>query len=115
MYKILTLLFCINSFIYSQWTWLSPQPQGNTLYGIERLSDGSIISVGRAGTILHTTNNGLVWNSKHRVQDTTSEFTALFRLNDNYLVAGSWDGFIVKSTDKGFNWIKISKINEYSG
>jgi len=114
MNKILYILFAAiltTTSINSQWTWLNSSPQGNNLTDVVRLDNGYLLSSGRCGTILLSTNSGANWNATHRIHDTTTSIVSICRVNDNLIFAASFDSRILRSTNLGMNWESISRIN----
>lgn len=87
--------------LHTSWSWRSPYPQGNSLYGIHSDSQGRAYAVGRVGTILKA-------NPSWRVQDSPSQ-EWLFDIfgNDNVLVSVGANGTILRSQDQGASWQKV--------
>ena len=50
------------------WYWQNPLPQGNALYGVDSPGAGEVWAVGDPGVILHSTDDGAVWEP----QDSTT-------------------------------------------
>jgi photosystem II stability/assembly factor-like uncharacterized protein len=111
MRKILYIFILVNtSFLLSQWSWVNPAPQGNTLKQIIRLNNGNIIAAGGFGTIVVSTDGGTSWIVTHKVNDTASTINSVFRVNDNLIFAGAHESRILRSTNAGLNWAVISRI-----
>lgn len=112
MKKILYLFLILSSSVlYSQWSWLNSSPQGNVLTEVIRLNNGYLLSSGRCGTILLSTNGGTNWIVTHKIHDTTTSIESIYRVNDNLIFAASFDSRILRSTNLGMNWESISRIN----
>jgi len=66
--KKLSFLICLAMFPFfslSQWTWQNPLPQGNQLYSVNFPDADTGYAVGNLGTIIKTTNGGVVFNEEH--------------------------------------------------
>jgi len=83
-----------------QWTWLSPQPQGNTLRGVS-YSDGRFYALGELGTVVSSTNGG---DWKLLSAPTPNTLFAVAHGNDVYVAVGDW-GTVLTSSD-GVDWSK---------
>ena len=57
----ITLLFII-SYSFAQWEWQNPLPQSNHLYEIFFTDEYHGWAVGRAGTVLSTSDGGESWS-----------------------------------------------------
>lgn len=90
----------------THWQWLHPKPQGNTLRGVNVLSDSLIVSVGDCGTVLRK-----VGTTFSQVTYPTIEvLRAVSRYIDTMYVVGD-SGYIFKSVNNGESWTNKS----YSG
>ena len=81
------------------WEWRNPLPQGATLHAVAQ-SGGRLIAVGRAGTIL-TTTDAMTW--KPQESGTRSFLQAVASFGSTVVAVGR-EGDIVTSTDSGLTW-----------
>ena len=105
--KISLLVFIISISASAQptgWVWQNPLPQGNLLFSVDLDSSGFGIAGGEFGTILKTTDGGLMWELK--TTNTTSGFIKVEVVNSSIAYAIS-SGLTIKSTDGGENWFTI--------
>jgi photosystem II stability/assembly factor-like uncharacterized protein len=106
--SVILLLLLISSLSsLSQWTWLNPLPQGNTLRALQFIKPATCIAVGDGGTVLKSTNMGNTWSRLYT--GTMLDFTSLFFINpDTGFIVGNSDewsaGKILKTTDGGLAW-----------
>jgi photosystem II stability/assembly factor-like uncharacterized protein len=113
-YKVfwIILLFNIISHLgFSQWTWLNPLPQGNSLHRVQFVDSITGFAVGDGGTILKTSNAGQSWV---RLNSTTNiDFCSVFfvSVNIGFVCAGYTDvGYIYKTIDGGSTWFFLYQI-----
>ncbi len=121
MRKLLLLfVFAISmsNLVYSQtgtdWKWLHPSPQGNTLRSIQAFTSSTWYAVGAAGTFMKTTDAGASWTFNHLAglpfatsgQSSNAMDLHFFNLNTG-LVCGS-SGGILKTTDGGNTWAPVA-------
>lgn len=52
--------------LYTDWKWIHPTPQGNTLRYVKRWDANNWYAVGYGGTFIKTTNAGVNWTFHHR-------------------------------------------------
>ncbi|MGI8427485.1 MAG: WD40/YVTN/BNR-like repeat-containing protein, partial [Actinomycetota bacterium] len=81
------------------WEWRNPLPQGSGLHALAE-SEGRLIAVGRAGTVL-TTTDGMSWTP--RVSGTRNWLQAVAASGATVVAVGR-EGDIVTSTDGGLTW-----------
>ncbi|MFZ4564454.1 MAG: WD40/YVTN/BNR-like repeat-containing protein, partial [Bacteroidales bacterium] len=88
MKKISVLVFFafLSGMGFSQWTWLNPLPQGNTLQSVFFSNAGTGYAVGECGTILKTIDGGTSWSA--RTGGTNAELNSVFftDVNTGYVV-----------------------------
>jgi photosystem II stability/assembly factor-like uncharacterized protein len=92
---VFTFLFIFfplcTSYSQSGWFWQNPLPQGNILECVQYLQDGIVYAVGRVGTVLKSTNNGLNWMTLS--YPSVGNLKCVFFLNANTgWIAGYTDG-----------------------
>ena len=109
--KIFILLFIQSSlvtysFAQSNWFWVNPLPQGNTLNSIFFINAYTGYAVGQEGTIIKTTDQGNSW--KILKSGTTNYLYSVYFLNPDTGYAVGYGGTILKTTDGGNNWISQS-------
>ena len=56
----LALIFAVSAPAVSQWKWLQPTPQGNTIFS-STVVGGKAYFLGESGTVLMTTDGGATW------------------------------------------------------
>jgi photosystem II stability/assembly factor-like uncharacterized protein len=61
VFYILFLFLFPLTFLYPQWQWQNPLPQGNSLYSIQYVNDELIWASGTTGTLLKSTDGGESW------------------------------------------------------
>ncbi len=99
------LLLFLPNIVLSQWKWLSPKPQGNTMSVSWIFNSNSAIFGGGAGTVMKTTDGGNSWIVRHYISGDSAypQIDDMFFLNENIgWAVGS--GFLVKTTDGGNTW-----------
>jgi len=115
---LFVLAVSMSSLVYSQtgtdWKWLHPSPQGNTLRSIQAMSATTWYAVGAAGTFMKTTDAGATWTFNHLAGapfGTSGQSSNAFDLHffdlNNGLVCGSTGG-IYKTTDGGNTWAPVA-------
>ncbi|MFI5356031.1 MAG: immunoglobulin domain-containing protein [Opitutales bacterium] len=82
------------------WQWVSPLPQGSTLYRYLVLPDGHRLVVGNGGAVL-TSADGTTWTA-NRLPG-VGQFLDL-AVNGSQIVGVTYDGTIYSSTDDGSTW-----------
>ena len=90
----------------TSWQWLTPLPQGNTLYGICTVDSTHFFAVGELGTILSTTNAGRTWSVVCRAASVSSELWGVSFVDRSTGTAVGRDGTILRTTDAGQSWRK---------
>jgi|GEM_PF-621382 len=119
--KILSFLLLCFTFLnsYSQyntdWKWIHPFPNGNTLRWVKIISPTTYYAIGYAGTFMTSTNAGSSWNVLQNAGGWQTSYAGQGRIlysgwffNANTgLVCGS-SGWIARTTNAGINWDSIA-------
>lgn len=99
-------MFVILSFNYKlksqTWTQIAPVT-GQSLWGLELISESKAWAVWDLGTIIFTSNGGLNWSSQS--SGTTSYFNSVNFINENIGWVAGENSTIYKTTNGGLNWI----------
>ena len=112
---IITFLITVmhsSAFSQSGWFFQNPLPQGNTMNSLFFADYNTCWVVGKAGTILKTTNGGINWTTQI---SGTSYWLSSVHFTDSITgwAAGNdynlHSGIILKTTNSGINW-----VNQYS-
>jgi len=99
---LIIVFFAIGMSAFSQWNWLNPKPQGNTLNKMFYLNPYTAFFVGEHGAFLKTIDGGNSWISYNT--GISGNLNSVFFCNsDTGFVAGS-DGLIMKTLNGGQNW-----------
>jgi photosystem II stability/assembly factor-like uncharacterized protein len=91
---------------HSQYSWLNPLPQGNTLNSVYFTSENIGYAVGNYGTVLRTIDGGTNWNILNT--NTTKDLNGIFFNNSNYGFVVGDSGIIITTIDSGINWTTLS-------
>src|ERR1035438_9547685 len=107
-YYLLACLLLIPGYCDSQWTWLNPLPQGNSLKAMQFVSSTIGYAIGDGGTVLKTTDRGNTWIRLNT--GVLDNLVALSFVNPQtgYIVGNSVllsEGFILKTSDGGNSWL----------
>ena len=86
----------------AQWYWQNPLPQGNPLYSVCFTDANTGTAVGSSGTILRTTNGGVMWISQ--TSGTTNWLRGVSFTDANTGTAIGDGGAIVRTTNGGATW-----------
>ncbi|NWF90025.1 MAG: T9SS type A sorting domain-containing protein [Ignavibacteriaceae bacterium] len=104
--KKATILFFFVLFgiqLFSQnfdWVWQNPKPQGNTLRTVTEITPGYWLSLGAAGVIMGSTDNGDTWYVG--IADSLGrEFRGLYLVNALVGYICGEEGLLMKTTDGG--------------
>ncbi len=110
---LIAIITLLSNEIFSQEGWIAQSPPAETpsLYGVYPIDSLNIWAVGLEGTIVHTTDGGLTWESIPNGA-TSSLYTVEFINADTGWVAGRDDELstplanmlIQRTTDGGLNW-----------
>lgn len=109
---LLLLLVLLQSQIpgYSQYKWINPKPQGNTLNSVFFANDQTGYAVGNFGTVIMSVDGGL--NFSVIQTNTTKNLNGLYFINENYGFAVGDSGIIIKTIDHGASWTtSLSGVN----
>ena len=99
------LLFSSNlSAQNSSWQWANPLPQGNLLNAIWSVSPETSVAVGDVGTILRTTDAGLVWQVEQNAAGIDNQLFAVQFISPSIGWAVGEFGTILKTTNSGETW-----------
>jgi len=115
--KILIIGFCsffisFNAYNQINWSLQNPYPQNNDIYSVKFLNSNTGWAVGKFGTVLKTTNQGLNWNL---FDIGTRKFlrSIFFTSQNSGYIAGD-SGSLFKSTNGGENWFSQNVQNSIS-
>jgi photosystem II stability/assembly factor-like uncharacterized protein len=106
--KLSFLLYCFSQFAYSQitdWFWLNPIPQGNTLNRVASFSNGGLIAVGDNGTFIKSMDNGKHWTVDYNFFGIHNSLLAIYSFENYGIIIGE-NKELFRSSDGGDNWIK---------
>jgi photosystem II stability/assembly factor-like uncharacterized protein len=103
---IVLVLVATTAFSQTQWQWLHPKPQGNSLRSVVVKSDSLGIAVGDGGTIFRRVGGSF----QPAVYPTIHGLRGVSQYRDTVYVVGD-SGYIFKSVDNGSTWTNKS----YSG
>jgi photosystem II stability/assembly factor-like uncharacterized protein len=88
--------------------WLNPQPQGNLLLDLHVFDTNNILAVGRAGTMMQSTDGGLSWTVEHCYKNFTADFSAVsFATSNVGLIVGD-SGTVLRTTNQGATWTRTN-------
>ncbi|GAB1349185.1 hypothetical protein MASR1M107_13980 [Ignavibacteriales bacterium] len=116
---LIVLAISLSNLVYTQtgsdWKWLHPSPQGNSLRSIQALNANTWYAVGGAGTFMKTTDAGATWTFNHLAGaplaglsgQTSNAFDLHFFDQNTGLVCGSTGG-IYRTTDGGNSWAPVT-------
>lgn len=100
----------------TDWEWQNPLPQGNYLWSVTMIDTDNIVTVGGAGLVMKTTDDGETWYKQFYVGNNMFWFTDASFPNANigYIVGKasveSDSGIIMRSNDGGLNWFQQQVI-----
>jgi len=87
---------------YSQYKWINPKPQGNTLNSVYFVNKHTGYAVGNYGTVLRSVDGGLNWTVIQT--NTTKNLNGVYFINENYGFAVGDSGIIIRTVDHGASW-----------
>ena len=90
------------------WTSVNPYPQGNTLLTVDIFRDTGCIAAGYLGSVISTTNRGGSWQTSTGIGGATEGLFAVNVVDSLYIYMAGTRGVIMKSTDGGGTWAKLS-------
>ena len=100
---LILAVFFISQTSFSQWQWVNPKPQGNTIHDMQFVSATTGFAAGDGGTILKTTDYGHTWN---RLESGRMEsLNSVFFLDSltGWAIANEWET-LLKTVDGGITW-----------
>jgi len=107
---IIILLLCSITG-HSQYSWLNPLPQGNTLNSVFFTDEHRGYAVGNYGTVLKTVDSGISWSILNT--NITKNLNGVFFINSNYGFVVGDSGVIIMTFNSGTNWTTLSSgIND---
>ncbi|MCX6161818.1 MAG: hypothetical protein NTV87_10875, partial [Ignavibacteriae bacterium] len=94
----------------SQWVWQNPLPHGNTVSIVKFVDKNTGWYFSGLSSNYKTTNGGINWFNENLPTSQTIVKADYFRFDslNSLLVLGGATGAIVKSTNKGNNWILVA-------
>ena len=99
----------------SDWVWLNPLPQGNTLNAVHFIDERIGIAVGKSGTIIRTTDGGDTWTIQRCARNVETLSDVHFGSASTGTAVGNYryyEPMILRTTDGGFTWTpQISGTN----
>lgn len=98
--KIMIILFCLPTFIFSQWHSIELSTKNN-LTDIFFLNDNIGYCIGDSSMLLITENGGKIWKNKI-LDNAKHQLNRITFLNEVGLIIG--DGIVYRTTDLGQNW-----------
>jgi len=99
---LILLLLQVPFLGYSQFKWLNPLPQGNTLFSVCFPDTVTGYAAGGAGTILMTGDAGKSWSVLNT--HTKRNLNSVFFINPGYGFAAGDSGTIIRTSDHGASW-----------
>ncbi len=90
----------------SSWQWANPLPQGNLLNAIWSVSPETSIAVGDVGTILRTTDGGLVWQVQQNAAGVDNQLFGVQFISPSVGWAVGEFGTVLKTTNSGETWFQ---------
>lgn len=102
------ILFLFFSSSNAQWFWQNPLPQGNGLLSLCNIDSITCVAVGRAGTIIKTTDGGETWTFQNSGTKALL-LDVFFKDKNNGIIVGSDDwtgGLVLRTTDGGNSWVR---------
>jgi photosystem II stability/assembly factor-like uncharacterized protein len=89
------------------WILLTPVP-GTSLYDIQHLSNGNIVTAGFDGLFIKSTNDGIDWKSGFiTINKVTPSVQDIYFVNDQVGFAAHSYGMLTKTTDGGETWVAV--------
>lgn len=108
-YIILYLIFSSSLFSQSvsEWNFIDHLPQ-NDMHSFTQIPGTSkLISVGDAGTIMLSPDNGLTWNVQYLIQFQHLTINSVFFIDSLTGYLGGGTGFVYKTEDGGQTWNEL--------
>ncbi|MFA6481742.1 MAG: YCF48-related protein [Bacteroidales bacterium] len=98
------LLFSMNHYGQSGWTWMNPLPEGNTLLSVSVFGNSYAIAVGYEGLIMRSTDNGETWAKINSGTKSILRGVSIHQNGTGWIV-GSSSGSVLKTMDNGLTWV----------
>lgn len=92
----------------TDWFWLSPYPQGNTLCAVTMIDSNTAVAVGGNGTVVNTTTRGAYWRVHNGVAGVTATLRSVAFVDANIGIAVGDGGAVVRTGDGGEHWTDFS-------
>jgi photosystem II stability/assembly factor-like uncharacterized protein len=102
LFLVIISLFSLSLQGFSQWNWLNPLPQGNTLHSVFALDSLTCWAAGGCGTVMKTTDGGTTWSIVST--GTTEGFNKICFTDSLNGWASCSTGKIFHSDDGGQSW-----------
>ncbi len=109
-YKVLVFIIFLNCFLSAQLNWYNPKPQGNKLTDIYFSDSSNGIAVGSNGTVLKTTNGGIIWNNYPLASKDNFKKIYFIDANNGWAIVENKTQ-LLKSSNSGLNWNIISTLS----
>lgn len=110
---LLVLIFLFGSTYSQQWERISPKPIETSLFDITQVpGTNRIIAVGSGSSLLYSDNNGESWKTCFRPANTWFgvKYNSIHMLDNNLGYIAGTNSVILKTSDGGNTWEKISFI-----
>ncbi|MDI6765969.1 MAG: YCF48-related protein [Bacteroidota bacterium] len=96
------------------WSWQNPHPMGNFIYDVAYIGNNTFVGVGECGTFLKSTNGGIDWMVKDKIDGISGRIKAITSVTNDHCIAVGDQGTIIRSEDGGDNWhLQQSGTNNY--
>lgn len=107
---IIILMLC-SIMGYTQYFWLNPLPQGNSLNSVCFVNENMGYAVGNYGTVLITNDAGKNWSCL--IMNTVQNLNDIYFVDENLGFAVGNSGTILRTNDRGANWSTLqSGVND---
>ncbi len=107
--KRIVLFLCIIIFAhssYSQFQWVNPKPQGNTLMAVDFPSPSTGFAAGECGTIMKTLDGGHTWSIL--ASGVTAGLNAICMTDNLHGFAAGDSGVLISTGDGGLTWTRYA-------
>lgn len=100
--------------LYTDWKWLQPKPQGNTLRYVKRWDANNWYAVGYGGTFIRTTDAGATWIFHHKAGRPGTDGATSFLYDAHFfnqstgVVVGT--GGIQRTTNAGVTFDTVANL-----
>ncbi len=99
---------------FSQWNWVNPLPQGNTLHDVQFVNATTGIAVGDCGTILRTTDSGASWTTVVDDPSVGGLNAVSFPDPDTGFAISDGGSYLYKTTDGGLTWSFLYSFDTFN-